>query len=288
MDERRPTGAPSAAGLLERSDVMNELDGTLAGIATAGGQAVLVSGEAGIGKSALVRRFAERHGADAWCLLGVCDPLTPRALGPLHDIARRSGGRLAMGGSREAVFAAFLDELEQGPQRRAVVVVEDAHWADEATLDLLVFVGRRLERLPALLLVTYRDDELGADHPLRAAVAGLPRGRVRRARLRPLSEGAVAELARRAGRPAAGVHALTGGNPLLVTEVLATGEPGVPGTGPGPGPGAPGQAATGCAGGRAAGCGGPHPDGAVAAGGGVAAGAGHGGGVRLGRAADRG
>jgi hypothetical protein len=235
MDERRPEGAPSAAGLLERSDVMNELDGTLAGIATAGGQAVLVSGEAGIGKSALVRRFAEMHGADAWCLLGVCDPLlTPRALGPLHDIARRTGGRLAellaTGGSREAVFAAFLDELEQGPQRRAVVVVEDAHWADEATLDLLVFVGRRLERLPALLLVTYRDDELSADHPLRAALAGLPRARAHRARLRPLSEGAVAELARRAGRPAAGVHVLTGGNPLLVTEVLAAGEAGVPGT----------------------------------------------------------
>jgi predicted ATPase len=235
MDERRSGGAPSAAGLLERSDVMNELDGSLAGIATAGGQAVLVSGEAGIGKSALVRRFAGRHAADAWCLLGVCDPLlTPRALGPLHDIARQTGGRLAellaTGGSREAVFAGFLDELEQGPQPRAVVVVEDAHWADEATLDLLVFVGRRLERLPALLLVTYRDDELGADHPLRAALAGLPQQRVRRTRLRPLSEGAVAELARRASRSAAGVHALTGGNPLLVTEVLAAGEPGVPAT----------------------------------------------------------
>jgi predicted ATPase len=235
MDEQGPGGAPSATGLLERSDVMNELDGLLAGLATAGGRVVLVSGEAGIGKSALVRRFAERHGADARCLLGVCDPLlTPRALGPLHDIARQTGGRLAellaTGGSREAVFAALLDELAQAPQRRAVVMVEDAHWADEATLDLLVFVGRRLERLPALLLVTYRDDELGADHPLRAAVAGLPQERVRRQRLRPLSEGAVVELARRAGRAAAGVHALTGGNPLLVTEVLAAGEPGVPGT----------------------------------------------------------
>jgi MoxR-like ATPase len=65
MDEQRPGDAPPAMGLLGRSDVMNELDGTLAAIATAGGQAVLVSGEAGIGKSALVRRFAERHGADA-------------------------------------------------------------------------------------------------------------------------------------------------------------------------------------------------------------------------------
>ena len=87
---------------------------------------MLVSGEAGIGKSALVRRFAERHGVDARCLLGVCDPLlVPGALGPLHDIARQTRGRLAellaTGGSREAVFAGFMDTLEQGPQRRVVV-----------------------------------------------------------------------------------------------------------------------------------------------------------------------
>jgi DNA-binding CsgD family transcriptional regulator/tetratricopeptide (TPR) repeat protein len=109
-----------------------------------------------------------------------------------------------------------------------VVVVEDAHWADEATLDLLVFLGRRLERTPAMLIVTYRDDELGADHPLRGVLGVLPQGVVHRVRPRPLSEAAVAELARRAGRPAAGLRALTGGNPLLVTEVLAAGDAGVP------------------------------------------------------------
>jgi hypothetical protein len=109
-----------------------------------------------------------------------------------------------------------------------VVVVEDAHWADEATLDLLVFLGRRLERTRALLLVTYRDDEVAADHPLRAAVGRLAPEAVRHLRLEPLSEAAVAELARRAGRPVAGLRALTGGNPLLVTEVLAAGDAGVP------------------------------------------------------------
>jgi predicted ATPase len=109
-----------------------------------------------------------------------------------------------------------------------VVVVEDAHWADEATLDLLVFLGRRMGRTRALLIVTYRDDELGADHPLRAVVGRLPPEAVRRLRLEPLSEAAVAELARRAGRPAAGLRGLTGGNPLLVTEVLAAADAGVP------------------------------------------------------------
>jgi DNA-binding CsgD family transcriptional regulator len=109
-----------------------------------------------------------------------------------------------------------------------VVVVEDAHWADEATLDLLVFLGRRMERTRALLIVTYRDDELAVDHPLRTVVGRLPPEAVRRVKLGPLSKAAVAELARRAGRPAAGLHALTGGNPLLVTEVLAAGDTGVP------------------------------------------------------------
>jgi DNA-binding CsgD family transcriptional regulator len=109
-----------------------------------------------------------------------------------------------------------------------VVVVEDAHWADEATLDLLVFLGRRMERTSALLIVTYRDDELGADHPLRGVLGALPQGVVHRVRPQPLSEAAVAELARRAGRPAAGLRALTGGNPLLVVETLAAGDAGVP------------------------------------------------------------
>jgi tetratricopeptide (TPR) repeat protein len=216
--------------LLERAGLLDELSGVLAATAD-GGRVVLLAGEAGIGKSALVRRFTEGRSADARFLLGVCDPLlTPRALGPLHDIARQTGGRLAdllaSGGPREAVFAAFLDQLAQ--PRRQVVVVEDVHWADEATLDLLVFLGRRLERTPAMLVVTYRDDELGADHPLRGVLGALPQGVVRRLRPQPLSEAAVAELARRAGRPAAGLRDLTGGNPLLVTEVLAAGDADVP------------------------------------------------------------
>jgi len=110
------------------------------------------------------------------------------------------------------------------------VVIEDAQWADEATLDLLVFLGRRMERTRALLIVSYRDDELAVDHPLRAVVGRLTPETVHHLRLPPLSEAAVAELAWRAGRPATGLRSLTGGNPLLVAEVLAAGEPGVPAT----------------------------------------------------------
>ncbi|MDF2743125.1 MAG: LuxR family transcriptional regulator, partial [Actinomycetia bacterium] len=119
--------------LLERAALLDELSGALADTAE-GGRVVLVAGEAGIGKSTLVKRFTERQAAQARFLLGACDPLlTPRALGPLHDIARQTGGRLAellaSGSPREAVFAALLDQLTRPP--RQVVVVEDTHWADE-------------------------------------------------------------------------------------------------------------------------------------------------------------
>ena len=231
-----PSG-PSVAAFVGREVELAGLDAALNGVlagTAAGGLVALVAGEAGIGKSALVKRFIERHGADARFLLGACDPLlTPRALGPLHDIARQTGGRLAellaSGGPREQLFVALLDELDQ-PARPQVVVIEDAQWADEATLDLLVFLGRRMERTRALLIVSYRDDELAVDHPLRAVVGRLTPETVRHLRLPPLSEAAVAELARRAGRPATGLRSLTGGNPLLVAEVLAAGEPGVPAT----------------------------------------------------------
>jgi DNA-binding CsgD family transcriptional regulator len=217
--------------LLERAALLDEMGRLLAETSTAG-RVVLVAGEAGIGKSALVRRFAELHAGEARFLYGACDPLlTPRALGPLHDLGRDMGGRLAellaAGSPREQLFAALLDELDQR-SRRQVVVIEDAHWADEATLDLLLFLGRRMGRTRTLLIVTYRDDELGVDHPLRAVVGRLPPEVVRRIPPRPLSEAAVAELATRAGRPAAWLATLTGGNPLLVTEVLAAGDAGVP------------------------------------------------------------
>jgi DNA-binding SARP family transcriptional activator/DNA-binding CsgD family transcriptional regulator len=219
-----PDGPAAVPELLERSSQLRELAAALAG-----GRVVLVAGEAGIGKSALVTAFAERHRTGARFVFGMCDPLlTARALGPVHDIGRQLGGRLAAllaaDAPREHVFGALLDVLDQ-PR---VIVIEDAHWADEATLDVLLFLGRRIERTGSLLVVTYRDDELAPGHPLRTMVGRLPAGVVRRIRLAPLSGAAVAELARRADRRAAGVHVLTGGNPLLVTEVLAAGDVGVP------------------------------------------------------------
>jgi DNA-binding CsgD family transcriptional regulator/tetratricopeptide (TPR) repeat protein len=220
--------------LLERSEALAGLDRLLTESA-AGGRVAVVSGEAGAGKSALAAAFAEAAGPRARMLWGACDPLlTPRALGPLHDIARRLGGDLRqrmIDGSRGEVFDLLLDALDRPPQTaRPVMVLEDLHWADEATLDMVAFLGRRLALCRALLLLTYREDETGPDHPLRTVLAGIPPGLLRRVTLPPLSREAVGTLARRAGRSAADVYAVTGGNPLLVTEVLAAPARGVPAT----------------------------------------------------------
>src|SRR6266545_1345116 len=139
--------------VLERESLLDHLDGALNSIETSG-RVVLVTGEAGIGKSALVREFTRRHEDDVRFLVGLCDPLlTPRAWGPWYDIARQIGPglaeRLTSRTTPEEMFGQLLDELAR-PGRRQVVVVEDVHWADEATLDLLVFLGRRLERVPVL------------------------------------------------------------------------------------------------------------------------------------------
>jgi len=123
------------------------------------------------------------------------------------------------------IFAAALNELER---TKALVVFEDIHWADEATLDLLKYLGRRIHRTQAMLAATYRDDELGQRHPLRFVIGDLPRTSTHRMWLAPLSEAAVAQLARQAGRPSKGLHSITGGNPLFVTEVLAAAADTVP------------------------------------------------------------
>src|SRR5262245_53952151 len=214
--------------LLEREQCLAELAAWLAVGTRQNGCVALVHGEAGIGKTALLQEFSKgQRGRVLW---GACDALfTPRPLGPLHDIARQTQGALltalTSGGSRDAIFSAALDELERSD---TLLIFEDMHWADEATLDLLKYLGRRIARTRALLVVTYRDDEVGPRHPLRSVIGDLPRGDTRRMSLMPLSECAVTQLAGAAGRSAKGLHRITGGNPFFVTEVLATPAESVP------------------------------------------------------------
>ncbi|MEP6619811.1 MAG: AAA family ATPase [bacterium] len=220
--------------LLERDDDLALLDAAAGRAADGVGSVVVVSGEAGIGKTALIARAFPDAPGGVRVLWGMCDPLfTPRPLGPLHDMAQKAGGALLAAAtsvaSRETLFAALLDELRL-PPAPVVVVVEDAHWADEATLDLLRFLGRRIHQLPAVLVVSYRDDEVGSTHPLRAAIGDLTPRNVRRVRLMPLSSQAVESLARAAGKSPAGWHELTSGNPFFLTEALAADRETIPAT----------------------------------------------------------
>ncbi|HET6940490.1 MAG TPA: AAA family ATPase, partial [Nocardioides sp.] len=210
--------------LLEREHQLATLDEYAAEARRGEGRLVLVSGEAGVGKSALLEEF-ERRRPDAVWAWGACDGLfTPRPLGPLLDIAGQLGGALreatARGSTREDILQALLGSLSRtgGP---TALVFEDVHWADEATLDLLRFVGKRMRTLPVLLLVTYRDDEIVPGHPLRRCLAQLSTERsTRRVDVPRLTPAAVRVLAAGSGLPADELHHLTGGNPFFLAEVL--------------------------------------------------------------------
>jgi len=217
--------------LVERDSVLHTLEDRLRAVAGGSGHAALIAGEAGIGKTSLLKALAARRGeAQLWW--GACDALqTPHPLAPLHDIARASevGFRslLAAESSRSALFQAVLTELQQSCQP-TLLVIEDAHWADDATLDLLKFLGRRIDRAPCLLAISYRDDELTPAHPLRLLLGELPSSLVTRVDVPRLSAGAVELLARGALQSPAGIHAATHGNPFFVTELLRQGVDGVP------------------------------------------------------------
>ena len=235
----RPRGAGAAAArtskataLLERSRELEVLAAARARAEDPGqGSVVLVAGEAGIGKTSLVRAFCAAAGIER-PLIGGCDDLaSPRALGPLRDVARVPGSPLAAAfaddGDADAVLAATLDLLGDGP---CVLVIEDVHWADDGTLDLLRLVARRIDQLPAVLVITYRDDELVADHPLRRVLGAMRGPHVERLQLAPLSTEAVARLTAASGRAADEIYDATRGNPFFVTEVLASPDDAVPPT----------------------------------------------------------
>ena len=212
--------------LLERHVELQTLGTAVERASTGHGSAVLVLGEAGIGKTRLVHAFLAAAAGRARVLAGACeDLLTPRALGPLRDAARSAAdGPLAAALSPRAdpdlLFTAVCDELATPPSP-ALLVVEDAHWADGATLDVLRYLGTRVQNLPAALLITYRDDALARDHPLRGVLGALGSAAATRLRLTRLTSDAVREMAASTNVDPSELFRLTGGNPFFVSEVLA-------------------------------------------------------------------
>ncbi|TWV37738.1 AAA family ATPase [Streptomyces misionensis] len=213
--------------LLEREAVLQELTGHLQAASVGPGRLALVRGEAGIGKTSVVNRLAQLADPRIRILVGACDPLaTPRPLGPLTDLAPRLGRpvRVALAGALDGtcrpdeVFDCLLADLNSYP---SLLVVEDVHWADETTMDLLRYLARRLPSVPALVVATYRDDEIGRTHDVTAllgTLAGYPW--VYRHDLAPLSRRAVARLARGHIVDAEQLFHDSAGNPFIVTAIL--------------------------------------------------------------------
>jgi predicted ATPase len=173
--------------LLERDELLAQLQAQWRAAGEQAGRLVVIEGEAGIGKTMLMRGFAQRLGSAVPVLWGACDALsTPRPLGPLLDMLE--GGSGGVEGDRHLLFVKFLDTLAARP---TLAVLEDLHWADEATLDLLRYAGRRMARTHSLLLASLRNDELTAHHPLRGVLGDLATLGVPRLAPQPLSQAAV-------------------------------------------------------------------------------------------------
>jgi DNA-binding CsgD family transcriptional regulator len=225
--------------LLERDVVLSALAGHLAAAAVGSGRMVLLRGEAGVGKTAVVRRFTERADERIRVLVGGCDPLsTPRPLSPVLDVVADLGpavgqaleAAIAGTGSPTSVFRSMLSDLAES-SRPTVLIAEDLHWADGATLDLLRYLARRIGALSVLVVGTYRDDEVGPRHPLTVALGDMATcAHTHRYRLEPLTQAAVAVLAAGSGHDVRTLHQMSGGNPFFVTEVLGSAAEHVPRT----------------------------------------------------------
>ena len=224
-------GSPSV--FLERdaelSALGQHLDAVVSGRA---GIAVFVGGEAGVGKTALLREVALRRSPGVRLLSAGCEPLlAARPLGPFSDLGGELGGldELVDGrGTPYEVASCLLEQIRgSGP---TLLVIEDVHWADEGTLDVLRLLAPRVGDVAVLLVVSYRDDELGPWHPVRILIGELGAARaIKRMRLVPLSPSAVATMAEPFGADAAELYRRTAGNPFFVTELLAEGT-GMPAT----------------------------------------------------------
>src|SRR5215471_5849173 len=214
-------------GIVEREAELSVLAGAVRAAVGRHGSVALVMGEAGIGKSSLVEALRSYLPAEGRMLVGYCDDLaTPRTLGPFRDLVGSVGTELSRavtdGSDRDRVLAALRAELTW-PEHPTVLVIEDVHWADDATLDALRFLIRRITDLSAVLVLTYRDDELHREHPLQGLLGQASRSdRVRHLPLRRLSRDAVRQLSASSHVDVDDLFALTSGNPFFVHELLAS------------------------------------------------------------------
>lgn len=212
--------------LLERQAQLAQLDELLAEAGRGRGRVAALSGEAGAGKSALVEAFTSRAGPDARIFRSACEDLSiPDPLGPLYDLAREAQWAMpqavdARQGRRLPLFSDALDVFE-ARTGATLLVIEDLHWADDATLDFVRFLGRRIASTHILLLVTARTDRSESQMRMRRALGEIPAGSIARIDVPLLSEAAVLSLAAGAGRDGDAIYRATAGNAFFVTELLS-------------------------------------------------------------------
>ena len=216
--------------LLEREQPRSRLEAALRAARSGIGRIVSLEGEAGIGKTSAALDFVEAHRADAQIYIGGCENLTtPEPLGPLRDIERDSRGRFSVSPTSQlATFDSLLRLLTSHPHP-GLLLVEDLHWADDPTLDLFRYLGRRIRVARLMVIATFRNDEVDSRARLAALWSDMPLDSRERIELERLSVAAVASLSTGAGGVASEeLYSITGGNPFHVTEYLATGRAAVP------------------------------------------------------------
>lgn len=207
--------------MLERENLLYQLHSAADAARSGSGKVVVLEGEAGSGKTRLTTEFLANLDVEFVTATGYCERQSAEhPLSALYDIAGQLGGefRATLPGSADP-FTALIDAIRKS-ERCVVLVFEDAHWADAATRDLLRFLCRRVETLRALVIVTYRDDETGPDHPFTLALGDFPSNCASYLALARLSQDAVSELSDLHGKDAEAIFAQSAGNPFLATELL--------------------------------------------------------------------
>lgn len=215
-----PRGSPllSPKMLIERENEVQTLHQVLSQVPDNGGRVLILYGEAGIGKTSLIHAFLSNLSNNEKIALGMCDPLnTPRPLGPVRDIAREILGSHP---ESEIPLTESLMERLTVSENLHVIVLEDMHWADQASLDWLKYFCRRIALIPAMLIVSFRDAEIDAAHPLRTALGVIPGDRTQRLHLSPLSREGVAAFDLPPNMSANQLYDITDGNPFFVSEIL--------------------------------------------------------------------
>jgi DNA-binding CsgD family transcriptional regulator len=216
--------------LLEREQPRSRLEAALRAARSGTGRIVSLEGEAGIGKTSAALEFVAAHRADAQVYIGGCEHLsTPEPLGPLRDIERDSRGRFSVSSTSQLATFSSLLRLLTSHRDPGLLLVEDLHWADDPTLDLFRYLGRRIRAAPLLVIATFRNDEADSQARLAALWSDMPLDSRERIELERLSAAAVARLSAGVGWAASEqTYSITGGNPFHVTEYLATGRAAVP------------------------------------------------------------